>query len=595
MEDPRSDTELLSALRGGDRDAYVSLWERHVGAAMRHANRMMPSRAEDLVSEAFLAIYQQVTTAGTGPESSFPAYLKAVIRNTAIRWRNEAALFDDAADADRADVRDALSLIARESDASDLLGAFQELPERWQRVLWLSEVADVGRPEIARELGIKPNAVSALHRRARSGLKLQWLTRQVPASLREDLDHAARLFPRYLSEPDDALVSHEVSTHVNSCAMCSDLLVTMRSDARRLQGVTLSAVGFGALSVITPAGAALAPGTVAAAATVLASGAGLASLLIGGLGAFSVGGLLLASILVPPAPAISDPVAVSAAQPAPPRSAPAPSPALPVVTSPTQPNDPASDTPRTGRRIDDPSIDAVDLVPDLDSGAVPGTPTRPSPSDDVPDPSEDGETDFGPGLSTPTAYSGYLAPTMAGTTTPGSTVAIDLNGERYAAPADAEGAWAFDPRGLELPAGTYDYRVWAYDDTLQSPATNGTFTVMPIVIEGFEGLTGFSDMLVDEASTTGLVIAATGPPNGTIWVGSITGHTAMFTLDETGHALKRLRMYSRGWYWLTFRALDADGYKGPAQERPLDVYDPEVIFDPWGPNPEEMTFEFVDP
>ena len=67
MEDPRSDAQLLRALRDGEREAYVVLWQRHIGAALRYARRMFPSRAEDLASESFLAIYQQVTTAGGGP------------------------------------------------------------------------------------------------------------------------------------------------------------------------------------------------------------------------------------------------------------------------------------------------------------------------------------------------------------------------------------------------------------------------------------------------------------------------------------------------------------------------------------------------
>lgn len=39
MEDPRSDAELLRELRDGERDAYVVLWERHIGAALRYAGR----------------------------------------------------------------------------------------------------------------------------------------------------------------------------------------------------------------------------------------------------------------------------------------------------------------------------------------------------------------------------------------------------------------------------------------------------------------------------------------------------------------------------------------------------------------------------
>lgn len=596
MGDTRSDRELLRALRDGDQAAYTVLWERHIGAALRYAHRLFPSHAEDLASEALLAVYQQVTTTSAGPDFAFRSYLKAVIRNTAIRWRKDDEHIDDTVEADRVDFRDALSLVERESNAQQFLGAFQELPERWQRVLWLTEVAEVPRPDIARELGIQPNAVSALQRRARTGLKVQWLTTQIPLPLRDDEAHAARLFPRHLAEPLDDTVAQEVSAHVSSCDDCGELLLSMRSDARRLHGVTLSAVGFGALGVVLPATGALAPGTAAAMAAVVAAGAGVgvATLLAGGIGVLSVGGLLLGSLLFPStAPAASAPVLTAAESTS--------TPSVPALGEPEGPEGmpvivpatPGPSSPSTGRRITDPSIESIDLVNDPDAPA-PSTPTAPGTAP-VLTPGPGSGAGLSPGVVTPAASSGYLAPVLAGRATPGSTVGIDVGGARYTPVVAADGAWSFDPRGLELPAGSYDYQAWAFDDDDQSPAMTGSFTILPIVIEGFENITGTEDMDVAEASTTGLVIAATGPANGSIFVTSMEGHSAMIPLDGTGHARKRLRMNSEGWYWFTFRALDADGFWGPAEERPLDVYDPDVIFDPWGPSPEEMTFEITDP
>ncbi|MBO9626783.1 MAG: sigma-70 family RNA polymerase sigma factor [Microbacterium sp.] len=593
MEDPRSDAELLRQLRDGERDAYVVLWERHIGAALRYASRLFPSRAEDLASEAFLAVYQQVTTSSNGPEFAFRSYLKAVIRNIAVRWRKDADHVDDTVEADRVDTRDALSLVAREADAGELLGAFLDLPERWQRVLWLAEVADVARPDIARELGIKPNAVSALQRRARSGLKVQWLTRQVPVLLRDDATHAAaRLFPAHLSDPLDTAVSAQVSAHVDSCASCAELLVTMRSDARRLQSVTLSAVGFGALGAVVPAGASLAPGTAAAAIT-LVTGAGIGGLILGGVGALSVGGLLLASLFGVAPPAVTVPDAAAAAVQPQASGAPVPVP-TPV---PTLRPDPQTTTPeplRLGRRNADPTIESVDLVNDP-TWQGPPTPTRPEPAGvGVPGPSDVPTTADGPGLATPTAYSGYLPPLLTGKTAPGSSVAVELGGRRYTPPVAADGSWSFDPRALTFTAGsTYDYLVWSYDASTQSVATPGSFTVSPVAVAGFEGLSGFHDMVVEEASTTGLVISLTGPANGAVSMQSMTGHSVIIPLGSTGQVVKRLRMYDHGWYWFTIRPIDADGFWGSQVERGVDVYDPDIIFDPFGSDGD--VFDVVDP
>jgi RNA polymerase sigma factor (sigma-70 family) len=184
--DPRTDAELLRALREGDIRAYDALWLRHSKAALRYAHRLLPSSAEDLVSEAFLAVFQQVTTTEAGPQFAFRSYLTSVVRNLAIRWRKESEQLVQLGEVEQIDERDALSIAESDGDATAVLTALQALPERWQRVLWLAEVAEVSRPEIARQLGIKPNAVSQLQRRARAGLRIQWLSGQIPPSLQDE-------------------------------------------------------------------------------------------------------------------------------------------------------------------------------------------------------------------------------------------------------------------------------------------------------------------------------------------------------------------------------------------------------------------------
>ncbi|MGH3335729.1 MAG: RNA polymerase sigma factor, partial [Nocardioides sp.] len=55
--DAPADAELISAVRGGDVDAYGELFGRHVAAARRLARQLVPpADAEDLVSEAFAKV-----------------------------------------------------------------------------------------------------------------------------------------------------------------------------------------------------------------------------------------------------------------------------------------------------------------------------------------------------------------------------------------------------------------------------------------------------------------------------------------------------------------------------------------------------------
>lgn len=613
MVDSRTDAELLSSLRAGDNSAYEVLWHRHAPAAHRYAQRLLPARAEDLVSESFLAIYQQVTTTEAGPQFAFRSYLKAVLRNTAMRWRKDAAQFVDT-EAEPADERDALSIAEQDSEATDVLAALQALPERWQRVLWLAEVVEAGRPQIAQELQIRPNAVSALQRRARAGLKFQWLTRQIPLDLRDDPAHVARLFPQYLTETGGGALAVEVSRHIADCRDCADLLIGLRGAASRLQRNTL-AVLLGSAGVGT-ATATLSSGTTAAALAVVAGGAAVTWLIGGGVAAVTAGSLILSSLFtVGPADAAPDRPAPSSTQ----------AEAPPALTTPLAdgvgsdapilvPGDPTRPAP-TGRGITDPAVEDAGLDNDPATQATITEPGRPTPAGPgVPDPAstpsptgtpvpavtpvivspEPGGAPA-PGVTTPSSSSAYLSPVIAGRATPGDSVAVQVDGRRYTPAVATDGTWSFDTRGLQLAAGDHAYQAWAYSATAQSPATEGAFTVLPLEVHGFEGLSGFQDMTVSEAQTTGLVITIQGPAGGRVFLSSMEGHTALVTLDASGYARKRLVMNSRGWYYITFRAVDADGYWGPGAEDAVDVYDPDIIMDPWGPSAEEMTFDVVDP
>ncbi len=602
--DGRTDAELLAALRGGDKYAYAALWERHSGAAQRYAHRLSPSRAEDLVSESFLAIYQQVTTTDAGPQFAFRSYLKTVMRNAAIRWSKEADRLVLTDDLEGVDERDALSIAESDSDAGDVLAALQALPERWQRVLWLAEVAEAGRPEIARELKIKPNAVSALQRRARTGLKYQWLTLQVPAALRNDESHAARLFPQYLTEPANRAVSAEVNLHVAECADCRVLLHETRGAAARVGGGTLAVLlGTAGIGAAT---ATLSSATTATALAVVAGAGAVAWVVGGGVAAVTAGGLVITSFFtVGPAEAVPKPAHVQTASASPQASAPfvpgpsvaAPEPVKPVVTSgQIDPADKAiglTDDPSHFLPAYQPRPTPASGVPDPAPSTGPGTPSEPT-STPTPTPSP-GSSTPSPGVTSPMTSSGYISPVITGKTAPGNQVAVQFENHRYTPTVSTDGSWTFDSRALEFPAGSYTYQVWAYNDASASSAIEGTFTVLPLEVRGFENVTGFEDLTVTEAKTTGLIVEFQGPANGVIYVQTMEGNTGLVALDSNGYAKRRLLVNSYGWYWFNMSYFDSDGYWGPPWEHNLDVYDPVAVYDPMGPSPEDMTFSFVVP
>ncbi|WP_182252302.1 RNA polymerase sigma factor [Microbacterium esteraromaticum] len=581
----KSDAELLDLLRSGDTDAYEQLWRRHVDAAKRVARRLSSSDHDDLVSDAFLAVFRQVAIEGKGPQASFRAYLFTTMRNTAARWSRQGRTLISDPDADAAVDESGYEQVEREHEGAQLLDAFRALPDRWQRVLWLAEVEEARRPAIASELGIKPNAVSALQRRARTGLREQWLLQQVPADLRSDSTHVARRLPASLlgMRNDDA---PELKAHLKDCALCRSVerdLLTAYADGR---SITASVSGLAALGVILPGATTIwaAPTSISIAAGIgftLASAAAVAGIVSLGVGI---------GVIPPLFPAGGPAPAAAAPSYAPEKESPADLPPLLPAPDDTAAALPPSPPPPSST---EPPIEEIDFW--RTDGEVPPMPARPAPPteanpDDVPAPAETGGTPPEPGTEQPNAApavttaspaSTYMAPVLSGAAPESESVALRFGDALYTVAPGEDGSWEFDARSLSLPAGEHQAEVWTVTDGVSSPATLVGFTIDELAVDGFQ-----QDVLLDleDASTTGLVLSFTGPAGGLLCVTADTGQAATVPLDDDGTVTRRMRFLTTGLYVLTFETCSADGFYGPAVGRTQWVS--TGIFDPWGDVPE---------
>jgi len=168
-----TDAELSEAVRAGRIQAYDDLYRRHLPAARRLARRLTPSswEADDLVSEAF-ARELDTLRCGRGPGVAFRAYLLTTLRNARYdQTRRDRRLEFSAemAEYDRGvPFRDVL---VEQSEAAQVARAYARLPERWQLVLWHTEVCGESPAQLAAEYGLTANCVSALAYRARAGLR----------------------------------------------------------------------------------------------------------------------------------------------------------------------------------------------------------------------------------------------------------------------------------------------------------------------------------------------------------------------------------------------------------------------------------------
>jgi RNA polymerase sigma factor (sigma-70 family) len=175
VDDPTSpeDTTLVDRARRGDSAAYGMLWERHVASARTAAHAISPRLdTDDLVSEAFVAILSAIRSGG-GPRGPFRPYMYAAIRNTAASWGRKPRdvqidTFDDFPHLTSEDPSEEIS------HRMHVASVLHTLPPRWRTLLWYLEVEGMKPREVAPLLGLSPNAVSALRRRARAGLRRAW-------------------------------------------------------------------------------------------------------------------------------------------------------------------------------------------------------------------------------------------------------------------------------------------------------------------------------------------------------------------------------------------------------------------------------------
>jgi RNA polymerase sigma factor (sigma-70 family) len=219
--DEPGDAELISAVRGGDVSAYAGLFERHVSAARRLARQLVgPADADDLVSDAYMKVLRVLQNGG-GPDVAFRAYLLTAVRRLHVDKIRAGSKLHSTDDMDAFDPGVPFRDTAVEGfENAAAAKAFASLPERWQLVLWHTEVEGQKPAEVAALLGMSPNSVSALAYRAREGLRQEFLNSH--AADAEDgecswtHDHLGAYIRNGVSKRD----AGKVEKHLDECRRC---------------------------------------------------------------------------------------------------------------------------------------------------------------------------------------------------------------------------------------------------------------------------------------------------------------------------------------------------------------------------------------
>jgi RNA polymerase sigma factor (sigma-70 family) len=225
METPDgpSDAELIARVRNGDLEAYGELYARHHHAAERMARQLVPANdADDLASDAFAKVLDALR-AGGGPDVSFRAYLLTTVRRVhvdRIRAGKKVQSTDDIASYEREpETFDDPTVTGFESGAA--AKAFASLPERWQAVLWHTEVEGEKPAAIAPLLGLTANGVSALAYRAREGLRQAYLQQHLADVAGDRCRWTTERLGAYVRGGLTKRENRNVREHLDECAKCT--------------------------------------------------------------------------------------------------------------------------------------------------------------------------------------------------------------------------------------------------------------------------------------------------------------------------------------------------------------------------------------
>jgi RNA polymerase sigma-70 factor, ECF subfamily len=169
---------LLGVARG-ERGAFSDLYRQLQPPMIRYVLGLLAgdrSTAEDVVNEAFVAVWQQAGQfSATG---SAIGWVRRIARNKAIDWlrkQREVSLSSEAQDALFNQIPDmaksSLEVMESESDAQELRHALAQLSLEHREVVWLCYFEDKSVSEIARIVECPENTVKTRLFYARKALR----------------------------------------------------------------------------------------------------------------------------------------------------------------------------------------------------------------------------------------------------------------------------------------------------------------------------------------------------------------------------------------------------------------------------------------
>jgi RNA polymerase sigma factor (sigma-70 family) len=232
-----AEARLVQDCREGKTGAVLELFRTHWEPALAYANLLSRSSqdAEDVAATAFLKSLTAMRR-GKGPDGPVRPYLLRAVR-TAACDRYSSAEHPSGRIIELADGQGTDGLHNGSQEHDFVAEAFAALPLRWQKVLWYVEIEGLKPREAAPLLDVAPNALSALLRRARKGLREAYLLVYLRDSESRGCDSMLRTLAESAVGRTTVAGQAKVDKHVRTCRNCRGALQGLRGVHSRMQGL----------------------------------------------------------------------------------------------------------------------------------------------------------------------------------------------------------------------------------------------------------------------------------------------------------------------------------------------------------------------
>ncbi|MCO8275081.1 sigma-70 family RNA polymerase sigma factor [Actinoplanes sp. TRM 88003] len=172
-----SDDELAEQLRDGDEKALRTAYERHGGAVLHLAQRLLGNRAdaEDVTQLTFVAAWKGRDGYDPG-RGTMLSWLLGIARRKVVDRLRSAARDDRVAESVRAQLAppDGRETPERVVDRLLIADELSRLPEEQRRTLELAFFDDLTHPQIAAVTGLPLGTVKSHIRRGMANLRRRW-------------------------------------------------------------------------------------------------------------------------------------------------------------------------------------------------------------------------------------------------------------------------------------------------------------------------------------------------------------------------------------------------------------------------------------